>query len=320
MSILDRIGGTPLVPLSRIAAGVAVPVLANCEHRNAGGSVKDRIAEAIVDDAEARGMLRRSLHDLEVPHHARRVVLENVAVVHPLARTVVGAKRDRDRLLRGNIDRVLPRRASRFYACELAVPSCGAELEHRLSRRLGQDDRSRAYIDMMATARAHRLRRSGGHLMFILMALACGCSKAAPPEPRGARAGSESGGQPAADSWLPPGGSPPPAGVVVPAVGRAVEARSEPPHAANVWYGKFEVDPKDPAVVKYVGELVAQGITATAAYGEIGKELYLRQVTGKALGTDSYPTPDGKLSVYVKGSLDSDKDNFFELFVGVPGG
>lgn len=58
MSILDRIGGTPLVPLSRIAAGLAVPLLAKCEHMNPGGSVKDRIAKAIVDDAEARGVLR----------------------------------------------------------------------------------------------------------------------------------------------------------------------------------------------------------------------------------------------------------------------
>lgn len=58
MSILDRIGNTPLVPLARIAADLPVPVLAKCEHMNPGGSVKDRIAKAIVDDAEARGALR----------------------------------------------------------------------------------------------------------------------------------------------------------------------------------------------------------------------------------------------------------------------
>jgi len=50
--LLDRIGGTPLVPLTRIAAGLPVPVLVKCEHLNPGGSVKDRIAKAIVDDAE----------------------------------------------------------------------------------------------------------------------------------------------------------------------------------------------------------------------------------------------------------------------------
>lgn len=58
MSILDRIGDTPLVPLSRVGAGLSVPVLAKCEYMNPGGSIKDRIAKAIIDDAEARGVLR----------------------------------------------------------------------------------------------------------------------------------------------------------------------------------------------------------------------------------------------------------------------
>jgi cystathionine beta-synthase len=58
LSILDHIGRTPLVPLRRIGAGLPVPVLAKCEHLNPGGSVKDRIALAIVDDAERRGALR----------------------------------------------------------------------------------------------------------------------------------------------------------------------------------------------------------------------------------------------------------------------
>lgn len=56
--ILDHIGRTPLVPLRRIAHGLPVPVLVKCEHMNPGGSVKDRLARAIVDDAEARGVLR----------------------------------------------------------------------------------------------------------------------------------------------------------------------------------------------------------------------------------------------------------------------
>jgi cysteine synthase len=55
--ILEHIGRTPLVPLRRLAAGLPVPVLVKCEHMNPGGSVKDRIALAIVADAEARGLL-----------------------------------------------------------------------------------------------------------------------------------------------------------------------------------------------------------------------------------------------------------------------
>jgi cysteine synthase len=56
-SILDRVGRTPLVALRRIGRGLPVPVLVKCEHMNPGGSVKDRIAVAIVDDAERRGVL-----------------------------------------------------------------------------------------------------------------------------------------------------------------------------------------------------------------------------------------------------------------------
>lgn len=55
--LLAHIGRTPLVPLRRIAADLPVPVLVKCEHMNPGGSIKDRIALAIVDDAEARGVL-----------------------------------------------------------------------------------------------------------------------------------------------------------------------------------------------------------------------------------------------------------------------
>jgi cysteine synthase len=56
--LLDLIGRTPLVLLPRISAGLPVPVLGKCEHLNPGGSVKDRIAIAIIDDAEQRGVLR----------------------------------------------------------------------------------------------------------------------------------------------------------------------------------------------------------------------------------------------------------------------
>lgn len=44
--------------LQRVGADLPVPVHVKCEHLNPGGSVKDRIARAIVEDAEARGLLR----------------------------------------------------------------------------------------------------------------------------------------------------------------------------------------------------------------------------------------------------------------------
>ena len=56
-SILDTIGGTPVVRLNRIApAGRSV--YAKVESFNPGGSVKDRLALAIILDAEQRGLLK----------------------------------------------------------------------------------------------------------------------------------------------------------------------------------------------------------------------------------------------------------------------
>lgn len=64
-TLLQHIGNTPLVPLTRIAHGLPFQVLVKCEHMNPGGSIKDRIALAIIDDAEARGVLRAGMTLIE---------------------------------------------------------------------------------------------------------------------------------------------------------------------------------------------------------------------------------------------------------------
>src|SRR4051794_26229749 len=56
--VLSLIGNTPLVRLGRVAAGARVPVLGECEHLNPGGSVKDRLAVALVDHEERAGNLK----------------------------------------------------------------------------------------------------------------------------------------------------------------------------------------------------------------------------------------------------------------------
>lgn len=57
-SILDTIGNTPVVRLRRLAEPGWAAVLVKLESRNPGGSVKDRIALAMIDAAEAEGRLR----------------------------------------------------------------------------------------------------------------------------------------------------------------------------------------------------------------------------------------------------------------------
>ena len=57
-SILDTIGDTPLVRLSRIGAGLTPQLVAKLEVFNPGGSIKDRIAVNLIDAAERDGSLR----------------------------------------------------------------------------------------------------------------------------------------------------------------------------------------------------------------------------------------------------------------------
>src|ERR671936_1465289 len=57
-SVLELIGGTPLVRLNRLPKPGGATVVAKVESLNPGGSVKDRIALSMVEDAERRGVLR----------------------------------------------------------------------------------------------------------------------------------------------------------------------------------------------------------------------------------------------------------------------
>ena len=58
--LTELIGRTPLVELNKFsnARGIANPVIAKVEFFNPGGSVKDRIALAMIEDAEQRGLLK----------------------------------------------------------------------------------------------------------------------------------------------------------------------------------------------------------------------------------------------------------------------
>lgn len=60
-SIQDLIGGTPLLELKNIEQNeqLGARVLAKLEYFNPAGSVKDRVAKAMLDDAEAKGLLTK---------------------------------------------------------------------------------------------------------------------------------------------------------------------------------------------------------------------------------------------------------------------
>ncbi|MDP9181755.1 MAG: cystathionine beta-synthase [Actinomycetota bacterium] len=57
-SVIELVGNTPLVRLHSVTEGIAATVLAKVEYFNPGGSVKDRIALAMIKDAEVSGALK----------------------------------------------------------------------------------------------------------------------------------------------------------------------------------------------------------------------------------------------------------------------
>ena len=61
-SLIDLVGNTPLVQLSRVTEGAKPLVLAKLEYINPGGSVKDRIAVKMVEAAEREGLLKPGRH------------------------------------------------------------------------------------------------------------------------------------------------------------------------------------------------------------------------------------------------------------------
>ena len=58
--LTDLIGNTPLLELGKFSAqkGLKTPIIAKVEYFNPGGSVKDRIALAMIEDAEQKGILK----------------------------------------------------------------------------------------------------------------------------------------------------------------------------------------------------------------------------------------------------------------------
>ena len=101
-SILDLIGNTPLVPLRRIPEEGSAAVLGKLESRNPTGSIKDRIALAMIRDAEEFGRLLPGYTLVEPTSGNSGIALAMVAAVKGYHLIIVmpeGIPMERKRLL-----------------------------------------------------------------------------------------------------------------------------------------------------------------------------------------------------------------------------
>lgn len=105
-TVIDSIGNTPLVKLH--FAPEAATILAKCEFLNPSGSIKDRLARCIVDDAERRGALRPG-----------SIILECSSGNSGIAFTMLGA--------------------ARGYRTKIAISAVASQERRNLIRQLGGD-------------------------------------------------------------------------------------------------------------------------------------------------------------------------------------
>jgi cysteine synthase A len=80
-SIIDLIGNTPMVKLSRVVGAGGAEVWAKLEGFNPGGSVKDRPALAMIEDAEKKGKLKKGMKIVEPTSGNTGIGLAMVAAV-----------------------------------------------------------------------------------------------------------------------------------------------------------------------------------------------------------------------------------------------
>ena len=133
-TLAQRIGDTPLVRLTHLDRDLAHPVLVKCEHMNPGGSVKDRIALAIVEDAEARGLLEPGATLVEATAGNTGVGLALVAAVRGYALVCVMPEKmsvDKRRALRAM--------GARVVVAKNAPPTDPDNFQN-VARRLAEDN------------------------------------------------------------------------------------------------------------------------------------------------------------------------------------
>lgn len=123
-SVLDMIGNTPIVDVSQLSPNPDVRILAKMEGQNPGGSVKDRIALAMIEEAEADGTLRPGATILEPSSGNTGIALAMICRIRGYRLKIV---------LPENVS-IERRQLLEVYGAEI-IPSPGAEGSNGAVRR-----------------------------------------------------------------------------------------------------------------------------------------------------------------------------------------
>ncbi len=133
-NILEAVGHTPLVQLNRVMDGAKPLVLAKLENLNPGGSVKDRIGLAMIEDAEAQGRLKPGGTIIEPTSGNTGVGLAMVAAIKGY-RCIFTIP---DKMAQEKVN-LLKAYGARVLVTPTAVPPDSPESYYRVAERLHQE-------------------------------------------------------------------------------------------------------------------------------------------------------------------------------------
>jgi cysteine synthase len=101
-NILDTIGRTPLVEIKKLNPNPAVKIFAKLEGFNPGGSMKDRVARALIEDAEISGALKKGKTIIEATNGNTGIGIAMVAAIKGYKTIIVSpenANQERKRII-----------------------------------------------------------------------------------------------------------------------------------------------------------------------------------------------------------------------------
>jgi cysteine synthase A len=137
-SILQTIGNTPVVRLQKVVPPASADVLVKLEYFNPTGSYKDRMALAMIEEAEARGVLRPGMTVVEYTGGSTGSSLAFVCAVKGYAFKVVSS----DAFAREKLQTM------RAFGAELTiVPSQGGKITPDLIPRMIEEARKLAAVE-----------------------------------------------------------------------------------------------------------------------------------------------------------------------------
>ena len=163
-SLLDLVGNTPLVELKRLAPSPAVRLYAKLEGQNPSGSIKDRIAKAMVETAEARGELEPGRELLEPTSGNTGISLAMVARIKGYGLTCVmpaNATPERRRLLKLMGAKIVESRADEGTngAVQLALRMAEQDRRYFMPFQYANEANVRAHYDGTGAEIADELDR-----------------------------------------------------------------------------------------------------------------------------------------------------------------